>query len=149
MSVKRTKKSHALVALQMCAIAGCIYAPDLKYQGDSLYLLISMTGGLLALWVLYHNRPGNFDIYPEPRKATQLITTGPYQWVRHPMYSSLLLLMLGISLYSYQFSNALAFSVLMLVVYGKARLEEQYLQQQFAEYKTYQQHTKRFIPFVL
>lgn len=45
----------------------------------------------LAGWAFTANRPGNFNIHPSPRVGGTLVTSGPDAWIRHPMYTSLLL----------------------------------------------------------
>ena len=48
----------------------------------AVLLAIAVT---LAIWTLTVNRPGNFRIVPDPKTGGQLITSGPYHWIRHPM----------------------------------------------------------------
>lgn len=58
--------------------------------------LLALAAGLaLGLWAVTADRPGNFNIRPVPRAGGQLIDRGPYRWIRHPMYSALLLAGLG------------------------------------------------------
>ena len=87
---------------------------------------------------------------PMPKKENpELVTTGPYALVRHPIYSGLLLAVLG---------SAIGQSVLWLlplIVYGphfllSARREEKLLLEQFPErYRAYMKRTKMLLPFVL
>src|SRR5659263_263910 len=53
--------------------------------------LLAGTSVVLAAWTLVYNRPGNFNIRPTPKVHGVLVTTGPYRWIRHPMYTSVLL----------------------------------------------------------
>ena len=78
-----------------------------------------------------------------------LVTTGPYAWVRHPIYAGMLLAMLG---------SAIAQSVLWvlpLMLYGPAfirgaRHEERRLSEQFPErYPAYMERTRMLLPFLL
>jgi len=79
----------------------------------------------------------------------ELVTTGPYALVRHPIYGGMLVAMLG---------SAIGQSVLWLlplIVYApsfirSARREEKLLLEQFPErYRAYMQRTKMLLPFVL
>ena len=83
------------------------------------------------------------------RKNPELVTTGPYALVRHPLYSGMLFAMLG---------SAIGQSVLWLLplmVYGPyfirgARREEKLLIEQFPDgYRAYMKRTKMLLPFVL
>ena len=54
-----------------------------------------LASAVLGLWTLWVNRPGNFNIRPEPHPDGHLVQEGPYRWVRHPMYGAVLLLAAG------------------------------------------------------
>jgi protein-S-isoprenylcysteine O-methyltransferase Ste14 len=86
---------------------------------------------------------------PAAPASPELVTTGPYAWVRHPIYGGMLLAMLG---------SAIGQSVLWLLplaIYGpsfirSARHEERLLLAQFPErYGAYMQRTKMLLPLVL
>jgi protein-S-isoprenylcysteine O-methyltransferase Ste14 len=136
-----------LVALQFSAIGLCVF--PFAEQKFSLHALILGVAGIFAgIWTLWHNRPGNFSVYPEPIDGCRLITSGPYRFIRHPMYSSLLLMMAGIVLYNAHWLNALGFVLVLFAVLGKISAEEHYLGNAFTEYPGYRARTKRLVPFV-
>jgi protein-S-isoprenylcysteine O-methyltransferase Ste14 len=139
--------SHALVALQFSAIAVMFY-PFETESNNVWWLSLSVAGVLLGIYTLLHNRFGNFGIYPEPIQNAQLITSGPYRWIRHPMYSALLLFMFGIGIYNNHVWGYLALGVLVAVLLGKIHKEEQYLMTQFPGYSEYCEHSKRLVPYV-
>jgi len=117
-------------------------------HGHPALFLVSAAGFALGATALAHNRPGNFNIYPEPKPDTRLITCGPYRFIRHPMYTSLLLIMLGITLYRRQPGNFLGLGLVVLAVSGKAVREEALLGRQFPAYDAYCRKTWRFIPWL-
>ncbi len=106
-------------------------------------------GGLLFLWILRHNRPGNFSFRPEPPADNRLVTSGPYRFIRHPMYLALLLAMAGVALLYGEPWRWLAFGALGVVLHFKARLEERILCARFSEYRDYMTRTKSILPFIL
>jgi protein-S-isoprenylcysteine O-methyltransferase Ste14 len=107
--------------------------------------LLWLASGVLGLWTLSVNRLGNFNIHPEPRSDGRLVKDGPYQWVRHPMYSAVLLLAAGCSVWLASTAGWVLFAALFAVLIGKASLEEQWLLQRYPGYADYRQRTKRFI----
>lgn len=91
----------------------------------------------------------NWSIPMAHQHSAELVTRGPYAYVRHPIYSGMLLAMVG---------SAVGQSVLWLlplVVYGphfirSARHEERHLLEQFPQhYRAYMQRTRMLFPFVL
>ena len=93
-------------------------------------LVLLSTGLALGLWVFLHNRPGNFNIRPEPKAGALLVTTGPYRHIRHPMYVALLLIMAGIALNQAHVYPAFLWLALLAVLNFKAALEERLLHRQ-------------------
>ena len=81
-------------------------------------------------------------------KTTKLVTSGIYRYIRHPMYSSLLFLGLGIFFKAPSLWGVciLAFVIVFLLL--TAHTEEKEDIQYFGdEYQAYQQRTKKFIPY--
>lgn len=139
--------SHLLVALQFVSIGMGLF-PYAGQQGSPWWLIASGLGVLVGLYTLLHNRLGNFGVYPEPREQAQLVTSGPYQWVRHPMYLSVLLFMLGIAMYNGGLLNQLSLVTLLAAILGKMHREERYLHQAFDGYGKYACNCKRLLPFI-
>lgn len=117
-------------------------------DGQLGWLAISACGLIVGAYTVAHNKLGNFGIYPEPLPNARLITSGPYHWVRHPMYTSLLLLMLGIALYRNSWPNYLGILMLLAALFGKMQREEAYLCTKFEAYADYIKRTHRLFPGV-
>ena len=69
-------------------------------------------------------------------------------YMRHPMYSSVILVLLGLALAAFAPLGWLGFAMGMLAVIGKSYLEETYLTAKHPAYAAYKQRVKRLIPFV-
>ena len=101
------------------------------------------------LYTIRHNKPGNFNITPEIKKDALLITTGAYQYIRHPMYFSVLVMMLGVVLSKPSMLSFFVYALLVVTLSLKAKKEEMLWIKRSNEYKNYIQNTKRIIPFLL
>ena len=93
-------------------------------------------------------RPGDPSLLAF-EKTTTLVTTGIYAYIRHPLYSSLLLLAWGIFFKAPSLLGALLALVATAFLFATARADEGECIQFFGtEYQDYIQKTKRFIPFL-
>jgi protein-S-isoprenylcysteine O-methyltransferase Ste14 len=82
-------------------------------------------------------------------KTTQLVTSGIYKYIRHPLYSSLLLLTWGIFFKHLSAAGiALAVAATVFLVFTARADESECIQFFGAEYQDYMKQTKRFIPFL-
>ncbi|HXF45374.1 MAG TPA: isoprenylcysteine carboxylmethyltransferase family protein [Burkholderiaceae bacterium] len=106
-------------------------------------LAASVAVGMAALAV---NRPGNFNVRPEPKAGARLITHGIYRRIRHPMYTAFLLLTLAAVAADARAWRGAVWLALAAVLYAKARREERYLLQRHPGYAEYLRNTKRFLP---
>ena len=112
-------------------------------------LLPAVASIALALWTLRHNRPGNFNIRPTPKQGGKLVLTGPYRWIRHPMYTSVLLGAGALAWASDLLPGWLAWAALAVTLFVKAALEERWMCQTHPPYKAYMLVSKRFLPYLL
>ncbi|GDY23996.1 hypothetical protein LBMAG56_53430 [Verrucomicrobiota bacterium] len=86
--------------------------------------------------------------YPQPLAQAQLVRTGVYRWVRHPLYGSLVLASLGWALLWQSAAALLVTPLLAAVLLAKSRREEEWLRLKFPEYADYSAATRRLIPWV-
>jgi protein-S-isoprenylcysteine O-methyltransferase Ste14 len=103
---------------------------------------------LLFGWTLRANRLGNFNIHPRPRAGGTLVTSGPYGWIRHPMYTAFLLGAWALAWTAGKDEAWLAWWALSLVLWFKSTLEERWMLAQHPGYAHYREQTKRFVPWV-
>ncbi|MCE1163707.1 MAG: isoprenylcysteine carboxylmethyltransferase family protein [Thiomonas sp.] len=140
--------SRLWVAAQFGLLGLMILWPSPHWSRGWVSYLLLAAGAALVLWVFWHNRPGNFNIVPEPRQGAHLVTTGPYRWVRHPMYVALLLFMAGVAAAAHSPVQWALWLALCVVLNFKAAMEERLLSGVWPEYAGYQRVTRRFIPGV-
>jgi len=86
---------------------------------------------------------------PVPTKHGELVTTGLYRFTRHPIYSAVLLIVIGLVVRSGSLLHALVGAVTMLFFNRKARWEEAQLADRYPGYEAYAATTPRFVPSLL
>jgi protein-S-isoprenylcysteine O-methyltransferase Ste14 len=89
-----------------------------------------------------------WSLHVEIREEHQLVTTGPYRWVRHPAYTSMILELaaLGLLLQSRYISLLVALLFIPTLV-ARIRIEEAALRAQIAGYSEYQRATPALLPY--
>ncbi len=111
-------------------------------------LAIFVLGLALAVWArMYIGR--NWGMPMSEKADPELVTTGPYSTIRHPIYSGIILAMVGtavaVSLYW-----LIAVALLGAYFLYSAVMEERYMADVFPDaYPRYKQSTKMLIPFIL
>lgn len=85
---------------------------------------------------------------PKPNDAGRLVASGVYRWVRHPIYTGVLLIALGWAFYIEGLVTL--WSVLVMAIFFdiKSRREERWLLEKYPEYAAYREKTRRLIPFI-
>lgn len=83
---------------------------------------------------------------PVPRRGSQLVCHGVYRYLRHPMYTCVLLGAVAWALYWQSQPAGVGVVILGGFFVAKSRLEERLLRQRFPQYAEYAHHTGRFLP---
>jgi protein-S-isoprenylcysteine O-methyltransferase Ste14 len=108
------------------------------------FLIVSL---LLALWAMIIMK-FNFNGTPEVLPGMTLKTSGPYRLIRHPMYTSLLILGAVWIINDFSLIRFAVFIILLIDLLVKMYYEEKFLLERFPEYPNYKKQTKRIIPFI-
>lgn len=104
-------------------------------------------GAVVGIWGV-RSLGGSRTPNPTPKADAELVQAGIYRWLRHPLYSSVMLASLGWALL-WQSAAAMVATVVLCVFFdAKARLEERLLLAKFPEYAAYRGRTWRFVPWV-
>jgi protein-S-isoprenylcysteine O-methyltransferase Ste14 len=145
-------KGNLLVLGQFVLIALLIFVPNsgLNTGVFSTFLVaVSLTSMFLGFVILAFSALAlgkSLTAHPMPSKNAVLVTDGLYKFVKHPIYSGLILLAFGLTIAGGFFPHTLFFIALLLLLNYKASFEEKLLTATFPGYPEYSKKTGRFIP---
>ena len=131
-----------ILAPSWLAWAALPLPPALRWFGVGIGI-----GSVFLLFWVHRTLGRNFAAPGIIQERQTLITTGPYHWVRHPMYTTFFIISS-----SFVLVTANGFITMLCLLFGILlpsiiKPEEQTLLQKFAdEYRNYMQHTGRFLP---
>ena len=110
---------------------------------------VATAGLAFSVWARVHLGKfwsGNVTLKPGHR----LIRSGPYALVRHPIYTGILLAMLGTALALDQFRGVLALVIATQAFVRKLRIEEHWLTEELgSEYVQYRREVKALVPGII
>jgi protein-S-isoprenylcysteine O-methyltransferase Ste14 len=109
---------------------------------------LQVAGVLLVLWARFTFGLRSFHCAANPTRGA-LITSGPYRYVRNPIYSGAwLVIWTGVAVH-WSWTNAFLAAVVAATLVVKISCEEKLLRAAYPEYEEYAKRTKRLIPFVI
>lgn len=110
----------------------------------ALLLVIGAIAGIAGTCTLGKNRTP----FPKPRGDSQLVQTGIYALVRHPLYASLIALSFGWACLWASAPGVVLAVLQAILLDAKARREDRWLWEQFPEYADYAAKVRRLIPWI-
>jgi protein-S-isoprenylcysteine O-methyltransferase Ste14 len=121
------------------------FVPDLAWIGWLGALLTAM-GVAFAVWARAHlGKQWSGDV--TIRRDHELIRTGPYTHIRHPIYTGILAAMLGTAFVVGETRGLAAVAIATIGFWWKARKEESFLEQEFGpKFEEHKRHTGFFLP---
>src|SRR5215467_3239300 len=115
----------------------------------SIGAAVTVVGLLFAVWARKH-LASNWSIAVTIKQGHELITTGPYALVRHPIYTGILTGFLGTAIALSQVRGVIGFVLMFFAFWAKLRMEEEWMRSQFGEtYATYAHETAALVPYLL
>lgn len=139
-------KSAVYVVIQITCLFIIFYKINLI--PSNIFILVGLAFFLiLGIWAVY-TMNFSFNIAPDISSNSKLIVKGPYKFIRHPMYTSVL----GISFYlimnDINYFRIIIFTILLINFIFKLDYEEKIITSKFPEYSEYKKTTKKLIPFL-
>ena len=111
--------------------------------------VLTLAGLLFTVWARVH-LGRNWSAMITLKQGHELITSGPYRFVRHPIYSGLLLAFIGTGLARVEWRAVLAIGLAFWAFWRKLRIEEQWMREQFGSaYEEYARRVAALVPLVV
>jgi protein-S-isoprenylcysteine O-methyltransferase Ste14 len=123
------------------------------YASVLQYLCWTLTAIFSILTIVFLGRSlfdlgQNLTPLPHPRDDGQLVKTGIYGLVRHPLYSGVIYLALAYASWQMSWVHLLGSIVLFVFFDAKSRIEEVWLTEKFPDYSKYATCVKKLIPWI-
>ena len=113
---------------------------------DLLIAMVLFVAGLAVVGIAAFGLGRALTPTPVPTKAGMLTTTGMYRWVRHPIYTGVLLVVAGLTLRSGNVLTLVIAAATVAFFDRNAAWEERQLRRRYRDYDGYAAITPRFIP---
>ena len=139
-----------LVAAQFLLLIALVFSPrgELWAVGAPVIVAAALlvVGGLAVAVLGIRGLGAALTASPVPLKDAALVTTGIYRRVRHPIYTGLLIIGLGLVAFGSSFWHLAIWVALLVLLAAKARWEERMLLASHDGYRAYGARTGRFVP---
>ena len=110
---------------------------------------VLFAGLLFTVWARVH-LGRNWSATVTVKEDHELVTDGPYRWVRHPIYTGLLLGFVGSAIARAEWRGVVAVALAFFALWRKLRLEERWMREQFGQaYADYARRVAALVPFLL
>lgn len=140
------QKSNAYAIAQFVLIA--LFALIYFFEpGPAMFFSVSIAGtvlcvaGLMLISVAFVSLRRVLRVQPEPKAGGYLVTSGVYRWLRHPMYTGVVLIVIGLFVHEPGMYVAAGVLVVVAFLVFKSRFEEQLLRERYSGYAEYMKHS--------
>lgn len=137
-----------LVSLQFALLFTVLLSPQRENPNQFLQNLgVGVAAaGLILIAISFSELRPSLTVMPEPKTGAPLITSGIYKYVRHPIYSGLIVGGLGVVVYQQTLLTVMAWVFLTTVLKVKLRYEDRLLLERWPEARTYQESVGLLFP---
>lgn len=159
-AIKKKETYFQRFAYSLPLAVGCwfLFRPEAHFGGlgarlvpagrasEWLGVAITAAGVAIAIWARWH-LGSNWSGVVTLKEGHELIRTGPYRTIRHPIYTGILLGLLGTMITIGEVRGLIALAGVWLSFYVKARREESFLTEEFGPaFAEHRRHTGMFLP---
>lgn len=131
------------------ALVGLVYLVNENYilSLNPIAIVLQLSSIAFMIWARITFGLRSFHFTANTTKG-ELVTTGPYRWLRHPIYAAVIYFSLA-SVISYPYIDTIiAFVLISGGLFVRMLLEEKSLLLTYDNYAEYSKHTKRIIPYI-
>ena len=139
---------YLLVTIQFAGILFFIFTGNVLNPVNIFILKAEVVSAIIGVWAVLAMKLHTLTVMPTVKQGGQLCTSGPYRVIRHPMYTAVLLLLVGLLINNYSHTGLVVFFIVLIDLIVKMNVEEKILIVHYADYKDYTTRTKRIIPFI-
>jgi len=166
LKLKKTKRRESwgqrlVYVLPLAAAFGLLFRPEARHGWlgtrfvpagpvtEWAGVLLTAAGVAIAFWARWH-LGANWSGVVTLKEGHELIRTGPYRTIRHPIYTGILLGLLGTIVVTGEVGGLLGVAIAWASFYWKARREESFLRQEFGDkFGTHAKETGMFLPKIV
>ena len=146
-------RGETWVLLQVLLFALFLLAPHVgpAWSAPMMFRIAGAIAVLVGIAVLGSSAVSlgkSLTPFPRPLPTAELVTSGSYRFVRHPIYFGLLLAALGFALLTFSPLRLVLTLLLGIFFNCKATREEKWLVERYPGYPAYQARVRKLVPFV-
>lgn len=148
--MKRVSKDRLFVSIQFLLFFIYIFPTSLslsiRWDIFRVFGMLLAVMGVITLIVAMAQLGASLSPFPTPRKGSHLVNTGLFKWVRHPIYTGIMMVTLGYAIYSDNLLKLFISIGLLVLFHFKSNYEEDLLEKEYPDYAHYKQSTGKFLP---
>jgi len=139
--------AYLILLFPIPGLTGWYLPPQLHYL-VTIGVIVEAAGILLAIWARRH-LGRNWSAAVRIGEGHELIRSGPYRFLRHPIYTGVLCIAGGIAISWGQYHALVGLAMIIAAYIRKTRLEDEILQREFGDaYVDYRRHTWGLVPLI-
>lgn len=146
----KTRKDYLFVGIQILLFFGFIMDVEVLRLEIPVWVRVSgavlFIAGFLISGIAVLQLSTNLSPFPSPKTDAELVRSGLYKFIRHPIYTGIIFAGFGLGLATDSGFRLIVAGLLWLLFYLKSGYEEERLKTAYRDYEDYSKQTGRFLP---